>query len=119
MKGTLKQFAKAAFGHPLRAIEMAGIDDQSAIWIGFSVDAEQDLYDLAPVGVPSLGVEEPDIKLQMRLIIGGQCRAGWRLVEKVGLGHVIPRLRDVSRSEGFVNRDASGMMTQDLSLIHI
>ena len=112
MDAGAEKLAEAAFRHPFRAVEMAGVDAQGTLRIGFGIEAEDDLDDFAPVGACRVGVEKPDVELQMRLVISGQCRPGRRLIEKIVFGHNIPRWRDVSNPEGIVNDDFIGRMTQ-------
>lgn len=112
MKATLKKLAEAAFRHPFRAVEMAGVDVQGALRIGARIEIEQHRDDLTPIRALTLGVEQPDVELQMCVVIGRERCPGRLLIKKVVFGHNIPRSRDVSNPEGIVNDDFIGRMTQ-------
>ncbi len=70
---------------------MGGVDACGALWIGFGTDAEERFDNFFPVCSVSVRVENAQVKLQMRLVIGGKrCAIRW-LVQKVFFGHGIPR----------------------------
>lgn len=112
VKAPLEQFAEAALCHPFRAVEMGAVDLSGAGFIMSGIEVEQHLRYLSPIGTLGVGIEQTDIELQMRLIVGGQRRAARWLVEKFGLGHNIPRKRGVSILEVIVNADLIVIMTQ-------
>jgi hypothetical protein len=66
---------------------MSGVDAGGPLWIGFGTDAEEHFYDFFPVCSVGVSVQEPQVKLQMRPVVGGERRAIRRLIQKVFFGH--------------------------------
>lgn len=86
-----EKLAETVLGHPFCASEMRCVDARGAVGFGAGRDAEQRLDDLLPMSSGRIGVEQTQIELQMGPIVSGQCCAAGRLIEKVKLGHGIPR----------------------------
>lgn len=96
MQAPLEQLAEAAPRHPLGAIEMGVINPLGASFVMGGVEIEENLDHLSPIRARGISVEQSYIKLQVRVVVGGQCRTAWWLIEKIGLGHNVPWRRDVS-----------------------
>lgn len=100
-----QELAEAAFAHPFGAGEMSAVDAGGALRLAFGVKAEENRDNLLPIRTLGVGVKEADVQLDVRLVIGGQRGPAWRLVQKIVLGHSVPRARDVSILAGIVNAD--------------
>lgn len=94
-------------GHPSGSGEMRGVNFRRSAGVRCGVEAEEEFDNFLPGSAICLGVEEPQIKLEVRLIVGGEIRAHGRFIKEVFFGHDKPHGTFVSSLEGFVNRNDS------------
>ena len=105
MEAGAEKLAKAVLGHPFRASEVSGMNFRCAVGVRCGIEAEEKLHDFLPGRAVRLGVEQPQVQLQMRLVIGGERRAERRFVQIFCVGHDEPHESFVSNLERFVNRN--------------
>lgn len=92
------------------------MDSRRSIGVGCGVEAEENFDDFLPGRAIRLGVEQPEIQLEVRLIVGGECRAGRRFVQIFFFGHDKPHWPFVSNLEGFVNRNDTGIQRRIMTV---
>lgn len=95
----------SVLSHPPGAGEMCGMNFRCTVRVGCGVKAEENFDDFLPGRTVRVGVEQPQVQLQMRLIVGGERRADRRFIQIFFFGHGKPHGSFVSNSEGFVNRE--------------
>jgi len=66
---------------------MAVMHAARALGFILRIEAEDDLHDLAPVGSFFCGVQEPQVGLEMALVVGRDVRLVGRVVVEDGDGH--------------------------------
>jgi hypothetical protein len=85
-----KKVFVAAGGHPFGACQVAFPGGTSAFGLSFGIHAQYDARYLFPVGADGIGVEEPQIRFKMTVVVGGEYIAGRRSIgdRRIMLCHV-------------------------------
>lgn len=100
-----EEMAVSVFGHPFGAGEMSGMNLGCSTGLGCGVKSEQKFDHFFPSRTFRLGVEQPEVQFEMRLIVGGERRPERRFVQIFCVGHDEPHESFVSNLERFVNRN--------------
>ena len=92
------------FCHPSSAGEMAVMDAVRSLWLGRSIDAENEGNRLAPVGTIGRRVVHAHIELHVLTVIVGEHRTLWRFIQELWLFHrPIPNENSISGPRMEVN----------------
>lgn len=93
--GLAQKVPIAGVRHPAGASEVAVMDAPAAFRVVCRIETEQDLHRLCPIGAIGIRVQQACVKLDVRLVVGGEflpCRRGIFECLDHGAGSVTIRL---------------------------